>query len=148
MEHVTYHAVEQFIRRWEPTKTYEQAEEELRALLRTSKNIGKTPAGEIIAVSGHRPEVRMVIKDRNVCVTVLPVSSLENAAQIYQEELEQINASNKENVKRIQQEISEYEKKVETINERRLELGKQKGELLNRIATLQNNLVKISNFTY
>lgn len=70
---VTDHAVEQFIRRWEPTKSYDSAKDELEALMRTSKSTGtrSSYSGQIMT-SGYRPEVRMIVKDGNVCITVLP----------------------------------------------------------------------------
>ena len=69
---LTNHAVEQFASRWLPDHASWHAEQDLHHLLSTAKKVGRTRAGDIIYASGHRPEVRMVVKDRNVCVTVLP----------------------------------------------------------------------------
>lgn len=69
---ITTHAVEQFIRRWVPDASFEKARRHLHALLRTAKCVAKTIKGDQIYVSSMSPDIRMVIKDRNVCITVLP----------------------------------------------------------------------------
>lgn len=87
---ITHHAVEQFVSRWAKDKSYLQAEDELVALLHTSKQVGKTLRGDLIYVSQHAPDIRMVVKDRNVCVTVLPQSNnIQNLEEIIQAELEE-----------------------------------------------------------
>lgn len=70
--HLTQHAVDQFISRWEPNKNRQEAEDELFSLLSTSKKVGSAAYGGDIYVSGHRSNIRMLVKDRNVCVTILP----------------------------------------------------------------------------
>lgn len=69
---ITHHALEQYISRWAPNKNSTKAKKDLIELLNSSKLQSKTAMRDAIYISGLRPEIRMVIKDRNVCVTVLP----------------------------------------------------------------------------
>ena len=148
---ITVHAIEQFIRRWEQSKNSEQAEEELSALLRTSKSVGKTIAGQTIMVSGHRPEIRMVIKDRNVCVTVLPPDVRIDTDLFYQEEMQKAYSLYQENNKKywqnhkeeldkkytnLQQQIVEALEQVKSLDEERKMLGQQKSDLMIEIQDL------------
>lgn len=138
MWHATQHAIEQFIRRWEPAKSYPDAEEELLALLETSSHAGKTIQGESIVVSGERPEIRMVIKDRNVCITVLPHQSVTSNER----ELENVVALFETNADKLKEEIASLEEQTRVIDKRRGELGLAKSETMRKIAALKDTMEK------
>jgi hypothetical protein len=155
---LTIHAVEQFIRRWEPEKTYEQAEDELYALLGTSRTVGKSLKGHTIVVSGHRPEVRMVIKDHNVCVTVLPentwskVISVEeddypSEEAILQKELvryyQDCKSSYAERLTNLQTELTDSQNRLIEVNEERAALGQEKTQLLIEIEQIKRELKEV-----
>lgn len=155
---ITNHAIEQFIRRWESNKDPERAEEELDALLRTSKVVGKTKLGHAIVVSGHRPEVRMVIKDRKVCVTVLPPGGWGEIVSEYEDECVKLSLVIQEERRKyylehqaeyekrmgvLVQQINEGEEKVVALNEHRKLLGQQKTDLLSHIQDLRKQLREI-----
>src|ERR1700722_2619090 len=109
---ITAHAVEQFIRRWGPDKTVQEAEEEIEALFRTSKHIGKTNAGDDVVASGYRPEIRLVIKERNVCVTVLPPEKDgidEEEMEHYQEIISEEARQAAEQIQVLEKEVISYE---------------------------------------
>lgn len=138
--HITTHAVDQFIRRWRTDKSHQQAHEELEALLRTSKADGKTATGDQIHISGHFPEIRMVVKERTVCVTVLPKSNREedNLEDLLREEAEYLEMAQKKHQEKYQQEINSAEQELAIIEEERKRLGLQKTKLLNKLQTLRN----------
>jgi len=144
---ITIHAVEQFISRWEPEKPYNQAKEELEALIRTSRIIGKTKLGDTIVASGYRPEIRLVIKERNVCVTVLPQGKLEDLHLPLEEELEELLSISKRKILQTKQEIQECEEAVKSIDAQRHKLSMQKHDLCNRIQMLNKRIQKICNFS-
>lgn len=137
---LTYHAVEQFIRRWAPDKSYESAYDELIALLHTSKQVDRTPVGDSIYVSGHRPEIRMVVKDRNVCVTVLPPGSLHSSLLDYQEEMEYLRAVSEEQNAKAHAEIAELQAQISVIDEERKVLSKKKESLANQLDRLRQKV--------
>lgn len=146
MRHITYHAVEQFIRRWEPTKNYEEAKEELDTLFRHATNSGKTPLGDTIMASAYRPEVRFVVKDRNVCVTILPPGNLEDATEIYEEELLELQASKQFKLKCMTDELEELEKQKVIVHEERVKLGLRKNSIDNKISALKKNIEACKEF--
>jgi hypothetical protein len=148
---ITNHAVEQFMRRWAKGKSPEQAVEELATLLDTSKHTGKTPLGDTIVVSGYRPEVRMVVKDRNVCVTVLPVGQFDQAISIVQEEMKLIAEHEEGQRQTAQAEIAAMEQEIieldlqrvavlDTIKDRLKEISDKKHVLHNRIYKMRYKL--------
>jgi hypothetical protein len=162
---LTQHAVEQFIRRWAPTKAQEEAAEELVSLLNTAKQMGKACAGGSIWVSGHRPEIRMVVKDRNVCVTVLPpgknnkyVESFEEAYAFFQEEMEESrlnyeahmarqNELKKDESNKLKEQIQAMEDSIAVLDEERKRLGAMKSELHNEVSALKQKLKQLLMFT-
>ena len=137
---LTYHAVEQFIKRWESNKPFDEAKDELLSLLSTSKKVEDSPLGDHIYASGHRPEIRMVIKDRNVCVTVLPKKSEKHNLQ---EEIEEINNYIQEKRNDLIFKISNVENEVALIDEERKKLGERKSLLQNELNILKSSLAKI-----
>lgn len=89
---VTFHAVEQYIRRWEPDKDYRTARKELNGLIHNAHYTGKNRQGTMVFVSNERPEIRLLVKDNNVLITVLPPDSsldLFTEMQQHQQELEE-----------------------------------------------------------
>lgn len=136
----TSHAVEQFIRRWAPGKSAAEAEDELQALYRTSRVVEKTPLGDTVVASGHRPEIRLVIKDRNVCVTVLPQGPEYNAYE--GEEHEEARIMYAKETAYIKNEIEAGEKEVADIDGQRLVLAEKKSHLKNRISNLKRELAR------
>lgn len=70
---LTAHAIEQYISRWARDRFVKDAKEELLHLLETSKKTDRTANGDDVFTSDSNPEIRMVIKDRDVCITVLPL---------------------------------------------------------------------------
>lgn len=160
--YITAHAVEQFIRRWEPNKSSEEATEELDALLRTSKIVGRTRSGQTIAVSGHRPEVRLVLKERNVCVTVLPAGSFHSVPtelerELMDELMEELNSISAARISELKVDIENLRLQVVVIGDQRIriedarlrlledsrELGRRKTELLNDIHVLEKELKEL-----
>jgi hypothetical protein len=138
MKHnITLHAIEQFIRRWEPNKTHDEARSELEALLRTSKIIGKTPLNDTVVASGHRPEIRMVVKDINVCVTVLPQGGLEELNKIVKEEMEEWKENNVRSMEHLESQIAECEEQIKNVDVERVALAKKKQELSNHLENLK-----------
>lgn len=137
---LTYHAVEQFIKRWENNKSFDEAKDELFSLLSTSKRVEDSPLGDHIYVSGHRPEIRMVIKDRNICVTVLPKKFEKRNLQ---EEIEEINNYNQEKRNDLILKISNVEKEIALIDEERKKLGDKKSQFQNDLNRLKSSLAKI-----
>jgi len=69
---LTAHAAEQYVSRWNPELSIEEAGIEIYNLLQSVKKIDKSPKGDTVFASTERPEIRFVIKDKNVCVTILP----------------------------------------------------------------------------
>jgi hypothetical protein len=114
---LTNHAVEQFASRWLPDHAAWHAEQDLHALMSTAKKVGRTRAGDIIYASGHRPEVRMVVKDRNVCVTVLPPRDEDG-----NEDMLLMQEYYEENKLRGAERVAALEKKILDIDNQREEL--------------------------
>lgn len=139
---LTYHAVEQYIARWEPSKNRQEAEEELFALLSSAKQSGKSPLGDPIFISGERPEIRMVVKDRNVCVTVLPPGYNDDIDLMLQEELEDRVFLVEQRRLALEAEIASLEAEKIVIDEQRKELGEKKHRLSNQIDVLRYRLKK------
>lgn len=137
---LTYHAVEQFIKRWESDKPFDEAKDELLSLLSTSKKVEDSLLGDHIYVSGHRPEIRMVIKDRNICVTVLPKKFEKHNLQ---EEIEEINNYNQEKRNDLIFKIANIEKEIALIDEERKKLGDKKSQFQNDLNRLKSSLAKL-----
>lgn len=140
VHYITYHAVEQYIRRWEPEKTVEKARSELSNLLTGCKNIGKTHAGHSIVVSGERPEVRMVVKDRNVCVTVLPRYQEDEKIEEIAIANQEINTEYQTRLDYLKKEITERTQEIDKLTEERRILGERKHELENERQRLEHDL--------
>lgn len=140
--HFTDHAIEQFIRRWEPNKTIEQARDEMSILLETSKQAGKTITGDAIFVSGYRSEIRFVVKDRNVCITVLPPGKVDTAElqaefnELYEEYIKDRPPMN-DRVAEMEAEILAIDKRRQEIDLERIELGKRKSLLHNELQSMK-----------
>ena len=79
---ITEHAVEQYIKRWRKGITHYQAKEQLRMILNGASIQGKTYDGQIY-ISGEYPDIRIVVKDRNVAITVLPALNNDNGIEEY-----------------------------------------------------------------
>jgi hypothetical protein len=141
----TAHAIDQFIARWEPNITREQAETMLQELYQTSKSVGKTPLKDTVVISPYRSEIRMVIKDRNVCVTVLP----RDKSGLLKEELALLNDIEEDKemlcILNAQEQISSLEKEEEAIDKRRSEISEQINTLTRTLRSEKNELGKRAN---
>jgi len=137
---LTQHAVDQFIKRWAPEKTQEEAAEELLSLLSTSKQVDRTKLGDPVYVSGHRPEIRMVVKDRNVCVTVLPAGNFQSAYDLYLEELEELQRIAEDNRQLVLSEIAQLEAEIAEVDEQRKFWGNKKNQLANQLDKLRHKI--------
>lgn len=144
---ITDHAIEQYISRWEPEKNGKQAQSDLIELLNSAKKVANTASGDAVFASGNRPEVRMVIKDRNVCVTVLPNHSNTDSEEEFQFIVEKFA----EEKAAIQFQIDCMTKDIEAINIQLNELAKKaqehrknKGDIKTQIHNLQKRLDKMS----
>lgn len=73
---ITSHALEQFIKRWYPNLTQDQAEKQLLYLLNGAKSVGHSRRNSSIYISGDNSKIRFVLNDKNICVTVLPKGNL------------------------------------------------------------------------
>jgi hypothetical protein len=146
VRHITYHAIEQFIRRWEPEKKYAEAKEELEILFRNATAAGKTPLGDTIMASAYRPEVRFVVKDRDVCVTILPPGTLEDVTHVYEEELLELQESNKFKIECMSAEIEDCKQQKDAIDAERKQLDRQKSDLCQRIIMLEKNIKQLEEF--
>ena len=159
---LTEHAIEQFRRRWRPDYSDKDLRDELMALLQSSKPFDKTTAGDQIRISGHQPDIRMVVKDRVVCVTVLPklrrrTSNLptpEEMMEFAEEKMETKASSSESDPAKedwgpvfqetweddVRQEIEQLEKEMAVLDQQRRELGLKKSELHNRVQSLKIKL--------
>lgn len=146
MRYITHHAIEQFIRRWDPNKHYADAKEELETLFRHATITGKTPLGDTIMASGYRPEVRFVVKDRNVAVTVLPPGRIEEVMELYEEELLEREAENVFKIKCMNDEIDLLKKEKASVDEERDKLAKKKSTICNQITTLEKHIKQLEEF--
>ena len=117
---ITLHALTRFINRWMPGASIEQAEDEMYDLLNSAKAVGKTPLGDTMYVSGLRPEIRFVIKDINVCVTVLPPG--ETNFDLLHSEFEFLACEDEQRKQSIQFEIDEVESIIQSLNEEKVVL--------------------------
>jgi sugar phosphate isomerase/epimerase len=143
---ITAHAIEQFIRRWAPDAKPWQAEKEIESLFSTSKKMGITPLGDTIVASSHRPEVRLVIKDRDVVITVLPPG--ENM-EPNEDEKEEMCAAYERQQRTIRDVIETYEKEVVVLDrslahlaEKKKLLDENRSSILNKIRDLRKQLEK------
>lgn len=116
---LTNHAVEQFANRWLPDHAAWRAEQDLHALLSTAKKVGRTRAGDMIYASDQHPEVRMVVKDRNVCITVLPP---QEEQCIDNEELTLMQEHYDDHKKQYAERAAVLQKQIQLIDRQRAEL--------------------------
>lgn len=138
----TDHAVDQFISRWENGKSFAQAKEEVLALLSTSKRTDKSLKGDPIYVSAHRSEIRMVVKEGYVCVTVLGQDK-SNRLSVQEEELDELNSWLQEQEEKKLEQITALEKQIFEIDEQRRILGKKKNDISNALQMLRNKKIEI-----
>ncbi len=156
---VTLHAVERYQERWAPDLSRGSARAELLWLLEGAKQYGRTHEGSVIMISGERPEVRMVMQDERVCVTVLPPNREYNQSfgmnpelmedLLAESELFRQSAKVLRNSLR-QEEIDNIQKELKSIDEQRKRglkksvesglLGNRKGHILNRLQNLQKEM--------
>lgn len=157
---ITEHAIEQFRRRWRPNASVQDLRNELMALLQSSKPSDKTIVGDQIRISGMEPDIRMVVKDRVVCVTVLPkpkVSNLPTPEEMIELAEDKVaipspsttNDPAKEDWGSIfqetweddvRQEIKQLETEMAALDQQRRELGLKKSELHNKVQSLNIKL--------
>jgi hypothetical protein len=147
---VTVHAIEQYQKRWSPKASFSEAESDLKGLLYMAKSIGKTPLGHTIVVSSINPEIRMVLKEKNVCVTVLPKSAqsikqeiIAEEIEAFQEEINEFILLNKCNISSIEERLIILDSEIIKIDNERADLVKQKSLLCNEKDILQNKLKKL-----
>lgn len=142
----TNHAIQQFIKRWEPKKTFDEARAELEELLNNSYLEGKTPKGDPIRISGLRPEIRMVIKDFDTCATVLPAKFLNKDDVIFEEvwykDSEWIDRALNPN--KAQKDMQDAEERIlqieierKSLADKRRELGFEKEKLIQLLSKLK-----------
>ena len=154
---ITQHAIEQYIRRYDNTLTYGHAHTRLMELLNSSTSDGRTEQGSQIYLSGLMPECRLVIKDRNVLITVLPkkkdhAEEIEFIREAYEAELrlkqavmitDKVITSVGEalpDIEDLKKQILAVESEKAEIDRQRLELGKKKHEISNRLDGLKRLL--------
>jgi hypothetical protein len=163
---ITQHAIEQFISRWSPAKTRKEAEGELQSLLHTSTYSGQSLSGGRVMVSSYRPEIRMVVKDSNVCITVLPLyqppsndvqacideivemelerqEENQSSAQDYVDEMVEIGLAYELAIERAEFEILRHKQELEKVNNERLALGQRKVEIMANIRMLQSDIQRM-----
>jgi|ERR1019366_3247989 hypothetical protein len=133
---ITTHAVEQYIKRFCPDKNHQEAKQDIQRDLQYSKSDVKSFFGDKTRSLG---DVRFVIKDENVCVTVLP--SHTDSDQEESDFLKEAHASAEENIKN---EIVKTEQTILTIKNEKSKLSIQLNELNNRIQDLKNRLKEIN----
>ncbi len=152
---ITQHAIEQYVRRYEPETSYGDAALVLMSLLDTATKNGTTEQGDQLYVSGTKPDCRMVVKDRNVLITVLPpsedkIDEMEFLREAYEakQRLQNINLNHE--IKTLEDSISTIETAVAEIDARRKELkiesgvlGQKKNLLTNELERLQKQLVVV-----
>jgi peptidoglycan hydrolase CwlO-like protein len=126
---ITEHAVSQFISRWVPEATREDAELGLIDLLNSAKKLpDKTPLGDDMYASGEWPDVRLVIKDRNVCVTVLPPGRNFNTE--YEFEVNEILEARERAKSNLEKQIADLETNLSTVEVERQEAANNAARLL------------------
>lgn len=138
--YITQHAAEQFIRRWEPSFSFAQAHSELNRLLTGCRSIGKSPLGDQIMVSGERPDIRMIVKDFNVCVTVLPRYKEDEEIEQAQLTLEDIEHEKEQRIASIKEELAICCTAIQKVDEERRALGEQKSRIQNKRKRLEHEL--------
>lgn len=131
---ITTHAIDQYISRWcEPNKDRREANNELLHLLQGARPSHKAEYGGQIWLSGLRPEVRLLIKDVNVLVTVLPpdtkVDLTAEWMEHYQSQIEMAQA-----------EIDGVKALIEQVNHKRKALGEEKNRLMMRLQDAENRI--------
>lgn len=139
---VTNHAVDQFINRWETNKGVKEAKEELLELLSTSvRQAERSATGDPIYVSPSRPEIRLVVKDGDVCVTVLSPGNQRAVLQVEEENdiLEYLQEKGEENKQKADQEIADLEAKIREVDLERKALGDKKNKLGNALFQARAN---------
>lgn len=145
---ITDHAIEQYISRWEPEKNAKQAQIDLIELLNSAKKVSNTAAGDAVYTSGTRPEIRMVIKDRNVCVTVLPNHSNLDTEEDYQsmivEKFAEEKAAIQFQIDCLSKDIESIDYKLNELGQKAKELRQNKGDIKTHIHNLQKRLDKMS----
>jgi len=107
------------------------ARAEIADLFHSGKHVGKTLLGDSMVVSGNRPDIRLVVKDNNVVVTVLPLDDQSPPQDDYQQEVEDS--------------IKQCENRIAAIQAQRLEIAQERKEILARIEREQNELSKEEN---
>jgi hypothetical protein len=151
---ITDHALDQYISRWEPNINASDAEKNLIKLLNSSKKNGKTAIGDDIYISGTNPNIRMVVKDYNVCVTVLPHHMGYNYEQDYQYMIREEFYEQREDIlcqiDNLTKECEDTDEKInklkESIDKELKKLINDKGFIKNKIHNLQKKLEKIPDF--
>lgn len=147
---ITQHAVEQFIRRWEPDLDFEKAKKELYWLLISSSKVGKTLLGDTIRESSQRSGVRMVMKERIVCVSVLPARN-ENLSQWQQEQWEALelersaSTTNAEAGITVETTKEKFTKELESLKAKVVSLEEEKVALRNRLNKIGEEKHQASN---
>lgn len=138
---ITNHAVEQYIKRWAPTKSFDEAKLDVENLLKYSKPDGKTLCGDKITSIG---DIRFVIKDKNVCITVLP---FHNSISINQEEMDLIYEIYKETrfnkINYLEEEILKQKAELDQAMDDRINLAKRIHDMHNNLDQLKRNLANI-----
>lgn len=119
------------------------ARHEISNLFHSGKIVGKTPLGDTIVVSGERPEIRLVVKDGDVCVTILPPENQLVGQEDYQQEVNENIKQCEERIEaiRLEREAIAAEKQIVLLQfeQRRNLLSKEENNLGSRIASLKQN---------
>lgn len=149
---LTAHAAEQYVSRWNPELSIEEAGIEIYNLLQSVQKIGKSPRGDDIFASTERPEVRFVIKDKNVCVTILPFDKgdygkmLMEQAAIDDERKEYIESQSlilNNLIKEVKDELSILVEDISKLDNKKETLLRKKRSLVLRKEELTVNLNKL-----
>lgn len=82
----------------------------------------------------------MVVKDRNVCVTVLPPGNLNSAYDLYLEELDHLQQIAEENKQKVLDQITQLEAEILLVDEQRKYWGNKKNALSNELEKLKHKI--------
>jgi hypothetical protein len=149
---ITEHAIDQYLSRWcEEKLDREEAQTVLLELLRGAKYSNKSAYGGMIWISGTRPDIRLLIKDTNVLITVLPpnkrlntIDEIADYHSIQAEQTQDIQYYYESKLEIIKSEIKNKKRVIEKLNQKQKQLEKEKSDLLLDIIDLENNVKALS----
>jgi hypothetical protein len=144
---LTEHSVDQFVRRFEPNMLRPEARSLMLELLNGSKRVGKTLKGDQIVSSDMRQEVRFVVKDLDVCVTVLPKQHLHliephmSIDMSFDTEHNDMKSSIPAEVANLRKQIIQIDIDREELKSKGSQLAQEKDRLDTRVKILEKSMV-------